>query len=562
MAEAADRIDAADAPIERARLLESQGHLDRACIALDEAIALGPPHVDMLIWKGQMLHKLARPLDAVEAFSRAVEIDPNHATPHFGLALVYEDLGIWEKGLRQWEDLIDLIPENGQPYFQAGVIFGLHLLQFDRAFRLFNCLPKVIDGFWLKLIKDVQRERDAARERVHATLRARKRGGSVDVQLVSDLLHLGRIRMAQALLAEIGPNLDRDVRMMAQFEITWRIDEVENALTEAGREVDLSDPPPLMRFMLSDALYQIGEFEKSAQIWRRLPVGDLSPHHQEIFWRASFATRNFAEARSLGESVMALRPYDTKGAQYVLSTLLAEGTLTPTNGPAAATESGEMLIPPVLFRFWDKPRPPADVQAVMDSWNAPEVGLNQILFDEPKARRFILETYSERYLAAFDACHHPAMKSDFLRLCYLTKVGGVYLDVDQVRVPDGPSLRRSLSGRSLVLPLSATGPVYTNNNIIAAVPGHPVLRLALAEALLLIEEAVRSGERPNLWVTTGPGVFTRSLVRFLLARLNGDADAAAGGEIALFSDRYLGSMTALVNDLAYKSSAEGNWRLI
>ena len=314
-----------------------------------------------------------------------------------------------------------------------------------------------------------------------------------------------------------------------------------------------------MRFMLSEANYQLGEFEKAAEIWRRASFVDLQAHHQEAFWRASFATRNFAEARGIGEKIMELRPYDTKGAQFVLSTLLAQGTLTPTNGPVIGSPSDGT---PVLFRFWDKPVPPPDVQAVMDSWNAPEVGLAQVLFDEVAARRFIGDAYSERYLAAFDACHHPAMKSDFLRLCYLAKVGGVYLDVDQVRSSDGPSLRDSLAGRSLVLPLRATWAFYTNIIIIAAVPGHPVLTFALAEALNLIEVSMRTGERPDLWVTTGPGVFTRSLVRFLVGRLNGDPQAGAGGEIALFSDQYLSSMTALVNDLAYKSTAEGNWRLI
>jgi tetratricopeptide (TPR) repeat protein len=549
-----------------ARELEAAGQLSRAREKLVRAAELTPERADLLIGVALIARKLAQPLDAEEALLAALSIAPDHPTAMFTLALVYEDLGIWERAVRWWVRLTELDPNGPQPHFQAGVCFGLHLKQFDRAFRAFKPLPNVLDGYWLKLITEIQQERDRARARVHATLRARRGGGTIEgetgVVLARDLLHLGRPRTAQGILDRVRDGIDPMVALTLQFEIDWRVLGLEHAVDNLEPHIDFAEPPAAIRFTLADALYQIGDYERSAAVWRRIDLAGIAPHEREMFWRASFAARNFTEALQIGETCLALSPYDTKGGQFVLSTLLAQGSLEPTNSPAEGAAANRMLIPPVLFRFWDKPVPPEDVQAVLGSWDGPAEGLRDVLFDETAARAFITETYPDRYLAAYDACHHPAMKSDFLRLCYLTERGGIYLDVDQARVPGGPSLRQSLAGRSLVLPLSATGPVYTNNNIIAAVPGHPVLRMALEEALVRIEEATRQGIRLDLWATTGPGVFTRTLVRYLLARMRNEETGAEGGEIALFSDQYLNSITALVNDLAYKRTVEGNWRLI
>lgn len=547
------------AAMDLVRALEAGGRLGDAMAALDRAIELEPREAELFMWKAQLAAKLARPLDAEDALLKALALNPGHVAANFHLAQVYYDLCIWDRCVRQWERSIELSPNEVQPYFEAGRVFGMHLEQYDRAFRLFDALPNVIDGFWLSEIANVQRLRRDARARVRNAIKARKAGRPLDVTTVRDLLHLGKVRTARGLLDKIGEAIDPILRQMAQFEINWRADELEHALESLDVAGDVANATQPMRFLIADGLYQLGAFEASAELWRDGDFGELAPHVQELYFRATFATRDYGRAIAIARQMMEQRPYDTKAAQLVLTALLSQGAAEPVNTPG----TGELTIPPVLFRFWDKPTPPADVQEVLDSWNDPAEGLRQVLFDEAAARAFIAQAYPEPYLAAFNACHHPAMKSDFLRLCYLTEMGGVYLDVDQARVPGGPSLRDALVGRSLILPLSGTSPFYTNNNIIACVPGHPVLRRALAEALHLVETATRDGQRPDIWVTTGPGAFTRSLVRYLLNRMeHGGAADPEGGEIALLSARYLESMTALVNDLSYKGSAAGNWRMI
>src|SRR5207302_5191018 len=36
------------------------------------------------------------------------------------------------------------------------------------------------------------------------------------------------------------------------------------------------------------------------------------------------------------------------------------------------------------------------------------------------------------HVSAFDHCHHPAMRSDYFRLCYILKRGGFYVDADEL----------------------------------------------------------------------------------------------------------------------------------
>ena len=99
------------------------------------------------------------------------------------------------------------------------------------------------------------------------------------------------------------------------------------------------------------------------------------------------------------------------------------------------------------------------------------------------------------------------MKSDILRLAWLLRNGGVYSDADD-------RLQRSVaplleSGAGLVLYQEDIGSV--GNNFIAAAPGHPVLALALEQAVA----AVNNGGKDLLWLATGPGLLTRCLGRYL-----------------------------------------------
>jgi len=126
------------------------------------------------------------------------------------------------------------------------------------------------------------------------------------------------------------------------------------------------------------------------------------------------------------------------------------------------------------------------------------------------------------------------MRSDYFRLCYIFRYGGLYVDADDVY--KGVELRSCFDdGRLKVQPLcydalsdgmvpaevfrqpqeSASSWIfYVNNNPLVAPPFHPIVRLALARATsLLVGE---SDARFDVQATTGPGNLTRCLVRHAL----------------------------------------------
>jgi hypothetical protein len=193
-------------------------------------------------------------------------------------------------------------------------------------------------------------------------------------------------------------------------------------------------------------------------------------------------------------------------------------------------------IPKVIVQFWDDPdRMPEDVQRCLDSWEPLQAqGFKRVLFDDDKARSFISETLGHPYVAAFDLCHHPAMRCDYFRLCYILTHGGFYVDADEIY--QGTECNRFFyDNRLKIQPLcydtitakminsdtfvrdheySPEWIFYVNNNPIIAPANHPIIHLALERATRILLSGV---ERPEIQSTTGPGNLTASLVRHSIA---------------------------------------------
>jgi len=193
-------------------------------------------------------------------------------------------------------------------------------------------------------------------------------------------------------------------------------------------------------------------------------------------------------------------------------------------------DAHDSLIPRTLVRFWHDPQSiPADVQACLDSWTPlDDAGVTFRMFDDDTAAAYIADRYGESHATAFARCEHPAMRSDYLRLCFVLAEGGLYVDADDV-LRDG-GWRRVFGGNELKLqPLCYDIPsgrmvaatelglfdspashriFYVNNNPIAAPPGDPVLRRALARATRLLLGDARVNDIQS---TTGPGNLTAAL---------------------------------------------------
>lgn len=189
-------------------------------------------------------------------------------------------------------------------------------------------------------------------------------------------------------------------------------------------------------------------------------------------------------------------------------------------------------IPRTIVQFWDDLNQlPADVRECIQSWRKLEaLGYKLLLFDDDGARDFISRTLGPRYKEAYSRCYHPAMQSDYFRLCYILIEGGCYLDADDVY--HGPAIDHLFGdGRLRIQPLcydistnqmipssvftepgahASSWIFYFNNNPLLAVRGHPIVKRALLRATEALERYA-AGDLPEIQSTTGPGNLTKSV---------------------------------------------------
>ena|GEM_PF-307326 len=235
---------------------------------------------------------------------------------------------------------------------------------------------------------------------------------------------------------------------------------------------------------------------------------------------------------------------------------------TDQNGP----------IPRTLVRFWHDPyNVPPDVRNCLESWDGlRDEGFAFRMFCDTSAAAYIAERYGQRELAAFARCRHPAMRSDYLRMCFVLAEGGLYVDADDVLLGDGwKDVFRdgTLKVQPLCYDVTAGGMVsaselrrtdlptdgrifYVNNNPIAAPAGHPVLRRALARAT---DSLLGDEPAPEIQSTTGPGNLTAALAAH--ARESQVRDPLPDFELLLDWEETAEPCW----DLAYRDDAR-NWR--
>jgi mannosyltransferase OCH1-like enzyme len=194
------------------------------------------------------------------------------------------------------------------------------------------------------------------------------------------------------------------------------------------------------------------------------------------------------------------------------------------------------------------------------------------MFGDASAANYIAERYGRREVAAFARCRHPAMRSDYLRLCFVLAEGGLYVDADDVLLGGGweavfrdgtlkvQPLCYDVSTRAMVsaaelrrTDLPTDGRIfYVNNNPIAAPAGHPVLRRALARAT---DRLLGDEPAPEIQSTTGPGNLTAVLAAHARESHVRGSSAVPDFELLLEWER----VSEPCWDLAYRND-DRNWR--
>lgn len=189
-------------------------------------------------------------------------------------------------------------------------------------------------------------------------------------------------------------------------------------------------------------------------------------------------------------------------------------------------------IPRRIVQYWDTNPIPKDVEEVMNSWK--ESGLSITIFNKNSALEFIKDNFEENIINAFNRCCHPAMRSDYFRLCFLYLEGGLYVDADDKY--NGISIDFLFENNNLKLnPLCYDKKnnemidlnnfyyennfnhdyiYYINNNPLIAPKRHRLIEIAFIEATKnLLNEKTNFNEIQSV---AGPGNISACIVRYTL----------------------------------------------
>ena len=180
-------------------------------------------------------------------------------------------------------------------------------------------------------------------------------------------------------------------------------------------------------------------------------------------------------------------------------------------------------FPARLFQYWDA-EPPRQVTALLHRCErcCRAIGFDHVLFDDRAARDF-LAGLDPVYRRAYDAAPHPAMKSDLIRLCFLYREGGAYLDADMV-LRDNAADLLDFADTLLVAKWTSHGRRNLPNWFFAAPAGHPFLDRAMtATARSILDHCATSPQTAlkGILQVSGPGLFTRAFASHVHGHVGG-----------------------------------------
>ncbi len=242
----------------------------------------------------------------------------------------------------------------------------------------------------------------------------------------------------------------------------------------------------------------------------------------------------------------------------LLSKVLPQNTIA---GLAALppNQSDAHGIPRRIMQYWDKPTPPEEVSSLMQRCRAANPGYHHDLFNDATAQDFLATHYGTALVDLYRTCFHVSAKADFFRLAYLHRQGGFYIDADEVC--DQPLDGCFRTGNvEQVYTFSRGLPSCVNNWFIGTAPGTRIIERTLHNCIGNITSVARHGRQSNVWVLTGPGVLSFSILDLFCQPAEHGDGHAFGRTVLLEEGEYRRLFDA--PPMQYKNDKDGNWRLI
>lgn len=326
------------------------------------------------------------------------------------------------------------------------------------------------------------------------------------VAQIHTLLKMNQIAQAEACLARFKadfPSADARPLALNILLAAHRTAEAMALIRAAMAEREF--PFPLLEaLMLAVASDDLEAAEWLGARYRAMPRSNVS---------ASFhfgLTHPGALLNDLRIFRVATRNTDAAGASVdsgARSFFAAANQVLNRHFDALQEPKAETVIPRRIFQYWDSTTAPPELEALMAGWAAAP-GFEYLRLDAHSAQNWLLEHYDAQHMRAFRAANHVAEASDFLRLCVLHRQGGIYMDSDNKLIGDAGALIEGCGPMLLFRDPFGAVP----NDVIATIPGHPVI----ADALAMARDALLAREKDLTWGKTGPGLLTRAVAGFLV----------------------------------------------
>lgn len=151
--------------------------------------------------------------------------------------------------------------------------------------------------------------------------------------------------------------------------------------------------------------------------------------------------------------------------------------------PASPLEAGGKLaeVPSTLLMIDTRGAPPA---RILQRWSAFHPTLKHHLFwNSAAAEDWLTANYDEHHVRFFKDIEKARYKADFFKLSYLFRVGGWFSDADME--PTAAISSVSLQGitffTAIIMDTGGRPNGNAQNTIIATVPGHPIMKAAIAK---------------------------------------------------------------------------------
>jgi tetratricopeptide (TPR) repeat protein len=215
------------------------------------------------------------------------------------------------------------------------------------------------------------------------------------------------------------------------------------------------------------------------------------------------------------------------------------------SGELSARGTDAAPIPKRIVQYWAAGEPPGEVRPLMESWQAVNPGFDYTRFDDRAARAFLARTCNQDVLFAYHRALVPSLKSDVFRLAYLAREGGIYVDADDRCIE--PVERLLPAGARLVLCREGLG--MLDNSLLAAVPEHPVILLALDQAAA----SINRGDRDSIRLSTGPGLLTRSVAQVLAQHAADETGEPESLGIHVWTERAVQRVVAMRCGAAFRA---------